>query len=168
VSRDEFLIVMALLGAAFPSAERQEPTFALWWDELKDTSYPAAEQAARSCARRCRFYPSLAEYLEELRHAQLRLRNSRPLELGPAPDEPLASPETVAAWLHEMRTKLAALAQRDRTMLSASSVAPYRAKSRVRPCVAPDCGRLTSRGDGRCLYHRPEEERQPLSEDETP
>jgi hypothetical protein len=175
VRTDEFAALMALLGAAYPSIERKEPTVALWWDELQGASFAAGEQAARACAHRCRFYPSLAEYLEELRHAQVRLRFAQPPELGYAASDPPASAEVAAGWLHEIRTFLAGIhAPRNlaelneyrargglppivpRPLLTSRNGVPV---SQLRPCTAPDCGKLTSRRDGLCVMHRPNHER---------
>jgi hypothetical protein len=103
----------------------------------------------------------------------------RPPELEPGESGQVPSPETTAAWLHEIRTFLASEIHPPRNL---GELNEYRAKgglpptvakdqrpsgtrrsgSRLRACVAPACGKLTSRQDGLCLMHRPDVERRQL------
>ena len=87
MSRDEFVALLALLGAAFPGEERTEATVALWWAEVGHLTFPVAERAARACIRTCRWYPTLAEYVDHVEGGPVKQQQPR-LPPGTAPPRP--------------------------------------------------------------------------------
>jgi hypothetical protein len=101
--------VLAVLVAGWPGVAWSEATLALWSDEVRRFDFPAAREAARNCARHCRFVPSLAEYLDEATVAQ-----RRHVEATAAVDrtalvsgERVASKEFAAEWIARRREQLA-------------------------------------------------------------
>lgn len=95
--------LLAYFGSAWPRMELPDDTADIWARELADTNADDARDAAKNLVRSSKFFPSIAEFLDECRMVAVRRRIAAP---PPALEASTTTVEFPAEDFAALRSKL--------------------------------------------------------------